>query len=649
MTELLSIDEHDEILRIGRVISVKGRRVRVAVEKEKNASHLIYKGHLIRNVAVSRFVKISKGFVDLVAIVEGEEINEDKSSSPSYRKNTDTLRRELDLGLIGYIENGKICRGIRELPLLDNECFLLTPAELQGIYSFAADSDESVHIGTLAMDPTQPISIGADAIFASHIGIFGNTGSGKSYTLAKLYHALFQSFAGSPGFAANSRFLIIDFNGEYVDIPASEERESSTKIIANREKKYEYKLSTRSHSSDKLPLPISVVEDISFWTVLLDATEKTQAPFLSRVLTNTFWEDRFDDQDAMLSALADLVQRATKSSDITIDRLTIINLLKEVDVCLAENAPKPLRDLIDEFQTNLHYHSTNRKFYWGNWGPGNYVDSDHDTWISLTSDKVAALQLDFSQITGIDRTRLKIVLQYYSDVISGFSNRDHLAPLIKRLETRVPDIKKMVEVRDDFPNDRPLTVVSLRDVNLAMRKTVPMILCKFLYDNKKMSDPSNQTHLNLVIDEAHNILSSESARESELWRDYRLETFEEIIKEGRKFGVFLTIASQRPHDISPTIISQLHNYFLHRLVNELDIRAIERAVAYLDRVNFEALPILPTGACILAGVSAQVPVIIQITGLPDESEPNSKTMSLTKLWATEPSQNLTAALDDVPF
>src|SRR5690606_8191761 len=132
----------------------------------------------------------------------------------------------------------------------------------------------------------------------------------------------------------------------------------------------------------------------------------------------------------------------------------------------------------------------------------------------------------------------------------------------------------------------PLLVVSLRDVNLSMRKVIPMLLCKHLYDQKKQSDPTNERYLNLIIDEAHNILSLESSRESEAWRDYRLETFEEIVKEGRKFGVFLTLASQRPHDISPTIISQLHNYFLHRLVNDLDIRAVEKAVAYLDRISF---------------------------------------------------------------
>jgi DNA helicase HerA-like ATPase len=111
-----------------------------------------------------------------------------------------------------------------------------------------------------------------------------------------------------------------------------------------------------------------------------------------------------------------------------------------------------------------------------------------------------------------------------------------------------------------------------------------------------------------------------------------LETFEEIIKEGRKFGVFLTIASQRPHDISPTIISQLHNYFLHRLVNELDIKAIERAVSYLDRVSFESMPILPTGTCILSGVAAQIPVMVAIGELEPRFAPNSRTMSIANAW-----------------
>lgn len=197
---------------------------------------------------------------------------------------------------------------------------------------------------------------------------------------------------------------------------------------------------------------------------------------------------------------------------------------------------------------------------------------------------------------------------------------------------RVPSVKRLIKVSEGSVTELPLTVISLRNVNLTMRKVIPMIVCKHLYDEKKAKDPQGEKYLNLIIDEAHNILSAQSVRESEAWRDYRLETFEEIVKEGRKFGVFLTIASQRPHDISETIVSQLHNYFLHRLVNNLDIHSIEKAVAYLDRVSFESLPILPTGTCVLAGVSAQVPVMVRIGRLPDFAAPNSRTMEVTSRW-----------------
>lgn len=627
--------QRDAVFSVGKVVSVEGRRVRVAVDKLKNSSHLLYKGSIVRNVAVGSYVKIAKGFSELVAVVDGERVEEDRAASIEYRRSADALSRALDVSLIGYLEDGTFVRGVRELPLLDNECFILTESEFEAIHTFVQEGDESLPIGTLAMEPTQAVNIGVDAIFASHIGIFGNTGSGKSYSLAKIYHELFQRFAAEPGFRERSQFVLVDFNGEYVDrIPKNDGDTRSTTVITEPSNKREYTLTTRGDGGPKLPLPRSAVEEVSFWTVLLDATEKTQAPFLARVLTNDYWERRLGQPEDLLGVIGDMVLRATKSSDLSIDRQTVLNLLGEIRTCLGTAAPQDLTDLIDDFQQNLHYNPTQRSFYWGDWGP-QYIKPDHETWESLTRDKVLALPLDFSAIQpGIDLIRFKIVLQYYSDIISGFSNREHLAPLIKRMETRVPDIKRLVMATDDDGLAEPLIVISLRDVNLSMRKVIPMLLCKHLYDQKKEKDLANERYLNLIIDEAHNILSTESTRESEAWRDYRLETFEEIIKEGRKFGVFLTIASQRPHDISPTIISQLHNYFLHRLVNDLDIRAVEKAVAYLDRVSFESLPILPTGVCVLAGVSAQVPVMMKVSEMAQEYAPNSPTMSVTKAWST---------------
>jgi hypothetical protein len=252
----------------------------------------------------------------------------------------------------------------------------------------------------------------------------------------------------------------------------------------------------------------------------------------------------------------------------------------------------------------------------------------------VVDQKIEALAIPVDALTLIDQIRLRIVLQFYDEIIKGYSNKEHLAPLIKRMDKRVDDLKKVVTVGAAAAETGPkrnLTIVSLRDVNIHIRKILPLLLCKQFYDAKKQENDES-TYLNLIIDEAHNILSESSERESEQWKDYRLEVFEEIIKEGRKFGVFLTVASQRPSDISPTIISQLHNYFLHRLINNEDIKAVERTISYLDKVSFESLPILPTGTCIFAGLLANIPVVIDIDKIDDMYEPRNKTMTLVDQW-----------------
>ena len=135
--------------------------------------------------------------------------------------------------------------------------------------------------------------------------------------------------------------------------------------------------------------------------------------------------------------------------------------------------------------------------------------------------------------------------------------------------------------------------------------------------NQKTDTGKTLTRWPVFVDhfKAHNILSNTSFRESESWKDYRLETFEEIIKEGRKFGVFVTISSQRPNDISPTIISQAHNYFIHRLINQNDLYAIEKSVSYIDRMTEESIPTLATGTCIFSGVICPMPLKLRINEL----------------------------------
>src|SRR5690606_32732370 len=183
-------------------------------------------------------------------------------------------------------------------------------------------------------------------------------------------------------------------------------------------------------------------------------------------------------------------------------------------------------------------------------------------------------------------------------------------------------------------DDRLLTVISMRRCNNEIKKVLPLLFAKHYYNNHKstVSNPPDRT-IHLIIDEAHNILSEQSTREAETWKDYRLEQFEEIIKEGRKFGIFITIASQRPADISPTIVSQLHNFFIHRLVNERDLFLIENTITTLDTLSRSLIPGLAQGTCVVTGTAFDLPMVLQVDRLEKEKQPDSEDVDLERLWS----------------
>lgn len=619
----------EAIFSVGKVMSVKGRTVAIKVDKTKNASHLLYKGELLRNTAVGGYLKIAKGFTRIIGKVEGEEITEDKvyDTKSGYASGREKVDRVLTVSLLGFFKGDQFERGIKELPLIDNECYLLQNSEFEQVHNFIRSGDEPLTIGTLSFEKGQDIRVGVNSLFASHIAIFGNTGSGKSYTLAKVYRELFLRYKDQQNFRRRARFFLLDFNGEYV----ADEDAAADDVIIDEQYKNVFRLSTHSiGGGDKFPISTEAIEDVEFWAVFLEATEKTQRPFLLRAIENTYTAPRVTEVNGFRQLISQTLREAMLHVDKNVDRGAAINFLRELNRAVGEN--ESLQQLIADYEEHLIFHSQQMKYLYR--GEGQPIYSDNQQFVPQVIDaKVANINIDPNQFSPIDRIGLQIIFQYYGDIIRGFSNKEHIAPLVKRLDKRIDYIRKVIEVRDeDVWEEKNITVVSLKDVNMQMRKVLPLLFCKRLYNDKKADDDSS-AYLNIIIDEAHNILSEQSERESEQWKDYRLETFEEMIKEGRKFGVFLTIASQRPADISPTIISQMHNYFLHRLINNEDIHAIRQTISYLDKVSFEYMPLLPTGTCVLAGLLANVPIVVDIGEIqPKKHEPKNKTMTLTDKW-----------------
>ncbi|GGE90887.1 hypothetical protein SAMN05443634_109108 [Chishuiella changwenlii] len=615
----------ESILKIGSVSEVKGKNIIIRVDKNKNAPHLIFDGKIIKNVSVGSYIKIAKGYNEIIGKIEGEFISEDKDLNiNNYTNHKNKIKRFLNVTLVGYIDTKIFRQGLKELPLIDNDCFLLNDIEFNCIHSFAKVDDEKIKLGYLLNETNTPIELGVDKLFASHIGIFGNTGSGKSYTLSKVYHELLNKYKENPKFQNNAKFILIDFNGEYAV------ENDSDNIIIEKEYKNRFFLSTSKNGKDKFPIPESEVNDLTFWSILLKATDQTQKPFLNSSLFRKTLVEHTKTEIGIKSLINNTISTILTQGGKNLDKDFHIFFLDEL---FRLNNHTSIFKNIKEVRNRI---KSGLKIEYGTYVLENIKNNDKPSeFLERLKEIIKTLVIDLTKINAFIKIRLQIIINYFDVITKGYYSKEHIGPLYNRLDTKFNEITKVfavINVDKIMANKKPLVIINLNDVNVEMKKIIPLVICKYYYEYYKKNNLDREKYLNIIIDEAHNILSRNSIRESETWKDYRLETFEEIIKEGRKFGVFLTISSQRPYDISDTIISQLHNYLLHRLINNKDIEAIGRTVSYLDKISFDSLSILPQGGCILAGLSADLPVVMKIDKLPEENKPHNETIVLTSKW-----------------
>ena len=191
------------------------------------------------------------------------------------------------------------------------------------------------------------------------------------------------------------------------------------------------------------------------------------------------------------------------------------------------------------------------------------------------------------------------------------------------IEEKVFDCSK-----DNIFDKKNIAVIQLANVNKDMSEIIPAILTDHFFREQvnNKNDDQIKNIINIVIDEAHNLLYED---ENDIKHtNVTIEIFEKAIKEGRKFGLFLWIASQRPSDISNTIISQMHNYFIHKLVNPYDLSRIRKAVAFLDENAINALTVLGAGECIISGTGVNMPCFVMADQVEKKYRPNSENVVL---------------------
>lgn len=604
----------NSILTVGHVFGVKGKDIIIKVNKDKNLPHLFFNGKTIRNVSVglSNYIKILKGFTEIICKVEGEYIEEDKYEIKKWYTNEKRkINRFLNVSVFGFYDDWKFQHGIKEMPLIGSECKLLSKEEFRDLHKLTKDDELSIFLGSLIDEETQKINASVQKLFAGHIGIFGNTGSGKSNTLAKIYTELFRLHKLNNNFKQKSKYIFIDFNGEY----------SKNDVLDSNKKKFVLSTQSELNDDEKIPLSEKDFIDIELLSILANASEKTQKPFLNRAIN--LYKKIIGSEDAL-----DYFKNTL--------RILILRILKLKNKDIAFLCVDRYRQILKIQDDNKHitipeWHDKYSYFKCGD-------DSDYD---EITDDQYKKQSLyikanDYVYPNNviekfIDFTRMQLLY----DLLDNRTQNDHVYPAINKLESIKKSINMVFNtaISNDSQlfSDSNIVVIDLKSTNREIKKSLPLVILKNMYEEQK-ANYNGDSSLNIVIDEAHNILSEASVRESDTWKDYRLETFEEIIKEWRKFWVFVTISSQRPSDIAPTIISQLHNYFIHRLMNENDLKAVNRAVSYLDKLSFESISHLSTGCCFIAGQLTHFPLSIKVDLLEKNQQPQSETIDLNKLW-----------------
>ena len=616
----------DAVLRVGEVSGIEGRKIFIALDKNKNSSELLYDGDILKNISVGSYVEIRKGFLSIIGKAEGEKLAEDSFSyqdKENQYQHIDRNKRTLTVTLSGYIgTNGRFIGGIKELPLIGNEAFILTESKIHTIHNLLK-KDVSLKINIAKTDIEEvPISFPVDGLFNSHIAIFGNTGSGKSNTLAALYQEMIKALQSRADFKNNCRFFIFDFNGEYSN--------PSNPCITND--KIVYNLTTKDDSKDKVPMTFDELMDVETLSILLEATEKTQKPFLKRALRyyKTVKENIDDGSNSdfvgyfkniLKKDIKNVLQMTNKDTSFK-----ILDYLEEILTFFVDD------DTEKELRSDIEFHNQSNAFF--KKGSSYTFFSTDVSEIDNTNFYKAADSITedtLNDTSALNQFFIFLLLQLTNDLYRYKVQVDHVLPVINRFKAKQKSIEHTFKIEQtaNLWDNKNVVVLNLHDVNLDMRKTIPLLLAKHIYNKHKQED--NKKSLSIIIDEAHNILSRTSFRETEDWKDYRLETFEEIIKEGRKFGVFVTIVSQRPNDISETIISQAHNYFIHQLINQRDLQTIGNAVSYINKITEESIPTLPIGTCIFSGIATPIPLKLKIEELPDEQKPDSHTLQFEKV------------------
>lgn len=596
---------------IGNIIEVKSSSVTILVKDFTHLERIHYNGTIYKGISVGTFVGVIRGSDKIVVQIIRESINNIEEGFDGSTLLKNKVQRKLDAKIIGVIRNREYETGIKTFPLMFDDVVLLNEDELKKIYYLATNEGQNtVELGRALLYNNFGISVPIGGLFDTHIGIFGNTGSGKSNTLAKLYKTLFDKIGKDKLRELNSNFVFIDFHNEY-------------------SKYFEgvYEVKKYGCNNEKWKIHGSLFWTYDFLSSLFDLSNNDDTLFLKDFLRNR-------------------------------------KFLENINIEWFIDTKKPMKDFLENFLVNRcfveinnilkKFKSTKTSNLWTTW---------HDMTIIISNilngrsnNSVVFFELFDSVIWGILKLKIpneskELMKIYISLIISYFYffnnslNYVNIHNLMLDLFINLPKLFEYIEINETTEPTKGISIILLKDYeNLWLKRSISTIIAKQLFETNKYKNSNLEynytTHF--IIDEAHNLLSDKLLSETANANIIRLNLFEQFIKEGRKFGFFLTISTQDPWSLHSGITSQLSNFFIHRFLSEYDMEKMKKYVANIDDISYNKISILDPGQCVLWGAKFKTPIMIQVKKIELDEKSNDKKTNpnpLEKLWGLSRDSN----------
>lgn len=529
---------------------------------------------------------------------------------------------------LGELLPDRFIGGVIRKPDLNAKVRIITPEEMKLIVG-----DEKPSTMTLGASPLYdscPIKVDINELFSNHMAIFGNSGSGKSCGVSRLIQNVFKT----PGFIPfRSNFFIFDSSGEYRNA-----FQDINKINPN----YNYKFYTTNYYEPnteqlKVPLWLLTVDDLA---LLLSVTNHSQLPIIERMhkLVRIFNQGDVNATEYKNHIIAKAIMTVLYSNETSTskrnDIFSIIGSCSTEQFNLEAELPgigytRKFRDcfLIDsegnftESVLLTKYVSEFIKPELDNFEPAKVVyytleDLEKALNFTLISEGWLRNENTYGDAVTI-RVRLhSLITGDYAKFFACrtfMSEQQFIASLIM-----MPDGKHKAQIVN----------FNLDDVDDSFAKTITKIFCRILFDFTKSLKDRGSLPFNILLEEAHRYIQNDT---DTFILGYNI--FDRIAKEGRKYGLIMSLISQRPVEISDTVISQCSNFLIFKMNHPRDLDYIKKMVPNISEEIVEKQKTLQPGTCMAFGSAFRIPMIVRME-MPNP-QPYSANADVFKQWTTQ--------------